>query len=316
MSLASRISDLTNAVAAAVNARANKVGASAFDIAVINGYTGTQTQWLAQQTANPASGLLPWRLTGNPATVTAGSLVVTVPDGVQLSIGGQVWTASGISTTVPKPASGDQWSLLVLRATWGTDGTMRVAPVLLNITPTSNTTPPTVPPTAFPAFSATYGTQVDVPLTWVWVTATSTVPTIYDASLRYTNLGGFSLANPYILQAYHNAGTNPIRGLGTIGIGQFDTQTLASDGSGTSAIRDSIWMRRGGTSGVIWKPLGTLRAQVLQGVTDLTGIFNTLGQVRGFSQETECFCEANSFTYRYVGVGATNLGNLDTTSAW
>lgn len=48
MTLTSRIHDLTAAVAAAVNARAGRVGASAYDLAVLNGYSGTQAQYLAQ----------------------------------------------------------------------------------------------------------------------------------------------------------------------------------------------------------------------------------------------------------------------------
>lgn len=45
---ASRITDLTAAIAAAVNARSGRVGASVYDLAVINGFVGTQAQWLAQ----------------------------------------------------------------------------------------------------------------------------------------------------------------------------------------------------------------------------------------------------------------------------
>lgn len=47
MTLSSRIHDLTTAVAAAINARAGKIGASAYDLAVLNGFVGTQGAWLA-----------------------------------------------------------------------------------------------------------------------------------------------------------------------------------------------------------------------------------------------------------------------------
>lgn len=51
MTFASRIGDGFAAVATALNARSGLVGASAYDVAVINGYTGTQAQWLASLAA-------------------------------------------------------------------------------------------------------------------------------------------------------------------------------------------------------------------------------------------------------------------------
>jgi len=47
MSVYSRAHDLTLVIANAINARAGRVGASSFDLAVINGFTGTQAQYLA-----------------------------------------------------------------------------------------------------------------------------------------------------------------------------------------------------------------------------------------------------------------------------
>lgn len=44
--LMSRFHDFAAAVATAINARSGLVGASAYELAVLNGYTGTQAQWL------------------------------------------------------------------------------------------------------------------------------------------------------------------------------------------------------------------------------------------------------------------------------
>jgi hypothetical protein len=62
---ASRMIDLTAAIAAAINARAPKVGASAYDLAVINGYTGTQTQWLRGSAAREMTSAQRVALTGS-----------------------------------------------------------------------------------------------------------------------------------------------------------------------------------------------------------------------------------------------------------
>lgn len=55
MALSDRITALTLAIANAMNARYPKPGASAYDLAVLNGFSGTQAQYLAQQDRTAAN---------------------------------------------------------------------------------------------------------------------------------------------------------------------------------------------------------------------------------------------------------------------
>lgn len=82
MTLSSRIHDLTTAVASAINARAGKVGASAYDLAVLNGFVGSQSAWLASLKGSgggvgmitktvPTSATTGWTVASNAASLTS-----------------------------------------------------------------------------------------------------------------------------------------------------------------------------------------------------------------------------------------------------
>lgn len=95
MTFASRISDLTNAIAVAVNARAGKVGASAYDLYVLNGGTMTQAQWTAS--------LQPLQV---PSISSLTSLATQVAQGTLAQVSGTYGSYNTVIHTSPWVAVG------------------------------------------------------------------------------------------------------------------------------------------------------------------------------------------------------------------
>jgi hypothetical protein len=259
LTLASRITDLVTAIATAINTRAPKVGASTYDLAVINGYTGTQAQFLAQNQIGWFGGPQPWSLLGLALTTNGSNGYLVAPG--QVAVGGYnyVRTSGFLMSVVNKPTTNSAWNLIVLRLTWNTNGPISAAITEIAGPTVANTTVPTAPPNTLTGVNSVAGVMLDVPLAWIW--STQTTSKAFDA--RLTLVGATqTVANPQMLDAYTAAYSYIATNGSILGMRQFDGNDQSiTDGSGTAAVFPHSYIRVAAGTGTqqVWVPLGTTR---------------------------------------------------------
>lgn len=133
-------------------------------------YSSTQiTDWLRRTFLNvPASeGVLP--NFGSTLAVTGSSSPLHVADGAAVVYGYPYTNSASVSVTVPTPTGGTTGHRVVLRATWGTTQTVRIA---LISSANGNS--------SYPALTQVAGTTWEIPLANLTIT-TGGVITINDA---------------------------------------------------------------------------------------------------------------------------------------
>lgn len=105
-------------------------------------------------------------------TAVAGARTVNVATGTVFGKGVSTQVTAAERPVIPTPAAG-QWNLLVLRRTWAAK--TAVFTVLPHTTTTDVVPAATATPTTYPAaYASSVGVTDDIPVAWVWASATVT----------------------------------------------------------------------------------------------------------------------------------------------